>query len=66
MSVANDEQVVLRVPAGTSDRAGELIDPMAAEPDRLGLRLSRSAVLRIALLRGLETLEQHYRKGGKR
>lgn len=67
MSVANEEQIVLRVPADTSERAEALMGPMAADPKREGLRLTRSGVLRIALLRGLQVLEGEYpAKGGKR
>jgi len=68
MAGTNEEQVVVRVPAGTTKRAEALAGPLAADPTREGLRVTRSTVLRIAIIRGLKSLEAEYpaSKGGKR
>jgi hypothetical protein len=50
-------QVALRVDPATLDRAAALADRMAQRADLRAFRLSRAAVLRLALLRGLDALE---------
>jgi hypothetical protein len=54
--------LVLRVPQSFVDRALALIDDLAEEEEALLLgRVSRSIVFRLAILRGLETLEARVR-----
>lgn len=55
--MANDRQVVLRVPADSVDRAERLRKKLAARPEYAGIRLAWTTVLRVALLRGLDALE---------
>jgi hypothetical protein len=50
--------ITLRLPQSLVDRADALIDSLAQDEEALLLgRVSRSIVLRLAVLRGLETLE---------
>jgi hypothetical protein len=53
--------ITLRLPQALLDRADQLIDRLARDEEAVLLgRVSRSIVLRLALLRGLEQLEgQH-------
>lgn len=60
--MGNDVQIPIRLPAAIVDRAEVLVRKMAADPKRLGWRVSRSSVLREALIRGLELLEEEYGK----
>jgi hypothetical protein len=57
-TMANDEAVSLRLPAGTMDRAEALIVELKKHPALQAARVSRAFVLRLALLRGLEELER--------
>ncbi len=55
-------QLVLRVQAGIAKRADELKPKVARDPNLSAVgRISRSTVLKLALLRGLEVLEQEYK-----
>lgn len=58
--------ITVRLPQSFVDRADALIDNLAKEEESLLLgRVSRSIVLRLAVLRGLEALEaQVARRGG--
>lgn len=48
----------LRLPVSLLERADNLIEPLAEQEDALVIgRVSRSVVLRLAVLRGLEQLE---------
>ena len=50
--------ITLRLPQSLVDRADTLINQLAEDEEALLLgRVSRSIVLRLAILRGLETLE---------
>ena len=50
--------ITLRLPRSLVDRADALIDQLAEDEEALLLgRVSRSIVLRLAVLRGLESLE---------
>lgn len=55
----NDVQLVIRVPSTLAERADALTPILAADPE-LGAvgRVTRSAVLRLALARGLASLER--------
>jgi hypothetical protein len=61
--VANDRQVVLRVPTDSVDRAERLRKKLAERPEYAGVRLTWTTVLRLALLRGLDVLEAENTKG---
>lgn len=56
----NDRQLMLRLPEDLLERADALVEPMSREPEMRLFRMSRSAVMRIALQRGLEVLEERY------
>mgnify|MGYP001273945540 CR=1 FL=1 len=56
----NETQVALRLPADAVRRAAALAEKMARAPELRAWRLTRSAVLRLALLRGIESLEAEY------
>jgi hypothetical protein len=65
--------ITLRLPKSLVDRADALIDQLAEDEEALLLgRVSRSIVLRLAVLRGLEALEAQVatrsgaRAGGKK
>jgi hypothetical protein len=65
--------ITLRLPKSLVDRADALIDELAEDEEALLLgRVSRSIVLRLAVLRGLESLESQVasrsdsRAGGKK
>ena len=60
----NDAAIQLRLPSEVLERADELMGPMSRVPLLAAVRLSRSAVLRMALMRGLDALEAEH--GGKR
>jgi hypothetical protein len=50
--------ITLRLPQSLVDRADKLIDQLARDEEALLLgRVSRSIVLRLAVLRGIEVLE---------
>ncbi len=54
--------ITLRLPQSLVDRADALIEPLAESEEALFLgRVSRSIVLRLAVLRGLEALEAQAR-----
>lgn len=55
--MANEKQIVVRVPAEVPDRAKALADRMRDLPALAGLRVTASSVLRQAVLRGLDALE---------
>jgi len=55
--MSQDESTSLRLPEGTLARAGALVAFLKSRPTLRAVRVSRSAVLRIALLRGLDELE---------
>jgi hypothetical protein len=55
--------ITLRLPQSLVDRADALIDELAQDEEALLLgRVSRSIVLRLAVLRGLEQLEGQVNK----
>jgi hypothetical protein len=58
-----DEQTVLRMPQGTAERAEKLVLMMSEDPKFIGMgKVSRSTILRLALLDGLEQFEKKYQK----
>jgi hypothetical protein len=57
-----DEVLVMRFPAGTNERANQLTMIMGDDPQFTATgKVSKSLVLRIATLRGLEILEKEYK-----
>jgi hypothetical protein len=58
--VANEQQVALRLPAEWLKRAAALVPKMTSDGTMQAWRVSRSAVLRVALQKGLEALEREY------
>jgi hypothetical protein len=61
--MANDKQTAIRLPQNAVDRAGKLATILARRPEYAGMRMTASAVLRLALLRGLDALETETKKG---
>lgn len=53
----NEEQIALRLPADALERAEALVPKLAKLPALAAVRVTRSAVLRMAILRGLDALE---------
>lgn len=53
-------QVSVRVRAADLDRAGELVQPIQDSALGAAMRVTRAAVLRLALVRGLEQLEKEH------
>lgn len=62
----NDVQVAIRLPREAVARAGRLSEVLAARPSYAALRVTPSAVMRMALLRGLDALEAEAGKKGGR
>ncbi len=63
---AAEEQVSIRVPEGTQARAEALVSALEPTPEFRLVRCTKSAILRLAILRGLELLEQEHPKAAKR
>jgi predicted DNA-binding protein len=61
----NEEQVSIRLPAELLGRLEKLARRLAADPLRGALGVTRAAVLRLALTRGIEILEAETQKGRK-
>ena len=58
----HDKQVVVRMPAGLADRLDRLVPQLAADPHLAAAgRVTRSMVARLALMRGLQALEDDRR-----
>jgi hypothetical protein len=57
-TMSNEDQVTIRLPKGFLERAERVAKKLAADPAHsTPFRVSRAAVLRMALLRGVEALE---------
>ncbi len=57
-TMTNEDQVTIRLPKGFLERTEKLAKKLAADPTHsTPFRVSRAAVLRMALLRGVEALE---------
>ena len=61
-----DEQVSIRCPGGTLARAEALVQAMNDAPEFKALRCTKSAILRLAILRGLEAFEAEHGKPKRR
>jgi len=60
------EQVSIRLPPELLERFDKLTHRLAADPLRSPFGVTRAAVVRLALLRGIEVLEAETQKGKKR
>ena len=60
-----DRQIALRVTADTVKRAKRLAPQMQKRPEWEPFRMTERAVMRVALLKGLDLLEAEF-KGGRR
>ena len=59
--MTHDVQIAIRVPEELVERADALVEAIAADPELSAFgRVTRSSVLRLALLRGLATLEEEH------
>ena len=63
-----EEQIIARFPAGTTERAEALMPVIGAAPQFVAIgKVTKSMVLRLALMEGLAVLEKRYRtKRGKK
>ena len=60
--VANDQQVALRLPREALVRADRLAKQLSGRSEFAAFRVTRSAVLRLAVLNGLAQLEQESKR----
>jgi hypothetical protein len=58
-----DRQIALRVTAETVKRAEQLVPVMQKQPEWEPFRMTASAVMRVALLKGLDRLETELKAG---
>lgn len=58
--MTNEVQVSIRLAADVPERAEELARRLAKRAEFRAFRMTRAAVLRLALLEGLELLEEKY------
>jgi len=56
--MTKEESTTLRLPAGTLARAAALVSTVQNWPGMRAARVSRSTVIREALLRGLDSMER--------
>ena len=56
----HEEQVSIRLPSDLVKRAEKLVPRLEKETEFAAWRISRAAVLRLAVARGLEALEEQY------
>lgn len=56
----NDVAIRVRIPGEIDARLEDLVSLMAADPSLAWGRITKSAALRLALVTGLETLEEKY------
>jgi len=62
----NGTQVAIRLPREAVARADRLVKVLSGRPAFAAWRMTTSAVMRLALLRGLDLLEaENGRKGGR-
>ena len=64
--MANDTQVAIRLPRDAVFRAARLAKRLAGRPPYEAWRMTPSAVMRMALLKGLDVLEAEAGKKGGR
>lgn len=56
----NETQVSIRVPNDLVKRAEKLVPRLSKDPEYSTWRISRAAVLRLAVARGLDALEEQF------
>jgi len=56
----NEKLITVRLPADLLARVDELVPALQQVEDFSVMRLTRSAVIRLAILRGLASLEEDY------
>ena len=61
--MANDKQFALRLPGEALKRAERLARRLQGKTEYQGLRVTTAAVLRLAMLRGLDEIEREQRGG---
>lgn len=64
--MAKDEQISIRLEKDVADRAEKLAQIMASRPEYKAFRMTRAAVLRMAMIEGIAALESRFsvsRKG---
>jgi hypothetical protein len=66
LGMTNDMQVAIRLPGEAVSRAGRLSKILAGRPAYAAWRMTPSAVMRLALLKGLDLLEAEAAKKGGR
>lgn len=59
--MSNDQQIPIRLPTEIVERLDALVPLLASDPKLGAWRITRSAVMRQALLRGLDLLETEYK-----
>ena len=64
--VGNEKQTAIRMPEELVARIDALVEKMGSAPEFAAYRPTRSAVMRIALARGVEQLEEQYSKKARR
>lgn len=65
-TMPSDRQITFRLPSELLDRADAMVEVLAAEPEFQAYRMSRGVVLRLALHRGLESLEAEFARRRRR
>lgn len=60
LAMAHEKQLSIRLPAETVDRADALVPVIADLPALAAFRVERASVLRLAIVRGLQALEQEH------
>lgn len=63
--MANDVQISMRLPRPLVDRAEALVLTVGQDPTFTAWRVTKAAVLRLALAEGLERLEKRYELGDR-
>lgn len=58
--MSNEKQLSVRLPTETVDRCDALVPVLAELPALAGFRVERASVLRLAIARGLQALEQEH------
>ena len=58
--MSNEKLITVRLPADLLDRADELVPALQEIEDFSVMRMTRSTVIRLALVRGLAVLEEDY------
>jgi predicted transcriptional regulator len=62
--MTNDTQFSVRLPADLVKRLDKMEAKLAKQPDMAAFRVTRQSVLRLALMRGLDALEEEHKGRG--